>query len=170
MLLLIAVPTESFAQTDTVENLSKEIQNSKKLNANKVLMLVYTDSKWTGEIHDGNYVMHEIGNTGNDKFHISCGESNTISISVYPTLGGQNLSAYIVKNGKILANQDISAPGQALELTIDCLSEGKFQTPESVEQPNQSTVMSVFVAVMTIVIVFFVARKYLFVKKTIIDS
>lgn len=162
LLLIFTTTTKSFAQTEN-EYLAKEIQNSKQLNPNKVLLSVYTDSRWSGEIQDGDYISHKIGNIGSDRFQISCGESNTISIHIYPILEGQSLSAFVIKNGKILANQKLSTPGQAFDVTIDCLYEGKFQ--ESNFDIQSYIIVGIILAAVIAGSAIFVTKKHLLKNK-----
>ena len=164
LLLIFTSATKSFAQTENIGSIAEEIHDSKQLNSNKVLMLVYTDSRWSGEIQDGDYIAHDIGNTGSDRFQISCGESNTISIHIYPVLEGQSLSTFVIKNGKILANQEISTPGQAFETTVDCRSEGKYQENEFNIQSEYIVAGMISIATIAASIIF-VTKKHLFAQK-----
>jgi len=159
LLLIIIITPKVFAQIDHVGSFSEELENSKQLNPDKILMLVYTNSKWAGEIQDGNYVTHEVGKIGNDKFQISCGESNTISVHIYPILANQGISVYLIKNNKILANQEVSTPGQAFDATIDCFAEGKFQ-PNDTEYGMKDMILTIPI-VMIFVLMIFVGKKYL---------
>lgn len=165
-LLIGSVITESFAQSSvTIQSLAQEIEKSKTSNDNKIILLVYTDLKWVGEIQDGNYVSHQISGDGNKKFSISCGETNVASVLINPSSKQGTMDVYLIKEGKILKNQSISTPGETFESSINCSAPGQFQMQdaESAEEFDYflagSSIVAIIVTIMIIKNRFWVKQK-----------
>ena len=121
LLIIFTISTSYvYAQESGVKSLAEEIANSKTENQSKAILLIYTESKWTGEIHDGDYVTHMINGIGDDKFAIPCGQTGMISISINQEYDGNNMEIYVIKEGNILRDQIITEPEIFFEDSINC--------------------------------------------------
>jgi hypothetical protein len=155
----------SSAQSDIpIQSLSQEIENSKTVNDDKIILLVYTDLNWIGEIQDGDYVSHLINGEGNSKYSISCGETNVVSISINPGSNKGNMDVYLIKDGKILEDQFISTPGEAFESSISCLEPEEFQSQDA-EAFNKFDYLLVVSSVIAVIVIFIIIRYRYFIKQ-----
>ena len=106
-----------WAQELPVQNLKEEIQNSK--TTDKAVILVYSNTEWSGEIQDGNYVTYNIQGSNNDKFLVNCGNTNTITYSV-TVLDSGSIEIYTIMQGNITDHQAISESGAIIKSSVSC--------------------------------------------------
>jgi len=154
------VSVDTFAQIEfPVENLAQELENSKNLDEGKVILIIYGESKWIGQIHDGDYVTHMIEGQGNEKFTVSCGETNIVSFSMTREETIDEFEIYILKDGQILESDADIPPGDLREYTVNCLQTSEFQVQDVTHQGYKYYLIGV-VAVIVVVI-------YIIIKKGI---
>ena len=159
IVFLGTMTTPAFAQVTSIGSLADELENSKSINDDRILLIVYTELRWIGEIQDGNYITHPIKGVGNDKFEIPCGQTDIVSVSINPEVSDKPMQIYLIKDGKILKEKIISEPGESIEINADCKGEPQFQ------ENTQDSMNWNYVAILLAVIGIAVGGGVAFIKK-----
>jgi hypothetical protein len=150
--------TNVAAQNVIVESLSEELDSSKNANDNKVILLIYTKTQWSGKIQDGDYATYKIEGTGNDRLEIACGETNVISTTINPK-SGSNMKVYLIKNGDILESKVISTPGTKFESSIDCNSTDYIENQDSEDVIERNYFVVGIGMIISIIIIIVILKK-----------
>ena len=150
--------TNVAAQNVNVANLPEELDNSKNANDNKVILLIYTKTQWSGKIQDGDYVTYKIEGTGNDRLEIACGETNVISATINPK-SGSDMKVYLIKNGEILESKAISNQGTKFESSIDCNSTNDIENRDSEDVIERNYFFAGIGMIISTVIVIIILKK-----------
>lgn len=126
----LGIMPNSHSQTESsplIENLGTELEKSKE-NTDRVKMAIYSQTEWSGEIQDGNYVSHTVEGMGDKVLEISCGQTNIISVAINSG-NNEDFDIYLIKEGEILEYSEDTLVFQTQGLS--CFKEGVSQQSES---------------------------------------
>lgn len=149
VLAIISSLTSAYAQEIPVQDLTEEIKNSK--TTDRVVILVYSNTEWLGNIQDGNYITHNIQGAGNDKFLVNCGDSNTISYSI-TTSSADLVEVYTLYQGNIVDYQTNSESGKIITSTISCIEINSIFE-------NNTIYYTIPIIIAIVVAIFFIIKK-----------
>lgn len=136
----LSIIPNSYSQTDPpplIENLGIELEKSNEI-ADRVVMVIYSQTEWSGEIHDGDYVSYMVEGTGDQVLEIPCGQTNVISVAINSG-NDEQFDIYLIKEGKILEYAEDTLVFQTQGMS--CFKEGIAQQSYPVSYMNYSYVI-----------------------------
>ena len=129
--LILSYPdTLSAVCGSTCQSINNQIQNELMDPANKIskqaVVLIYSDTSWTGGISDsGNDYATRDGN-GNSKILMKCDNNGIYSLSFQKDTESGYLAVAVIQDGKLLDSKATSAEYGIAGVAGKCASHGLF--------------------------------------------
>jgi len=120
----------SFAQSDMLVQSDIQSQIDKELNdpSNKILdkaiVLIYSDTSWSGSIMDSSFDSATQDGDGNSKIIIQCNNDGFYSLAIQKQTDHGYLSVSVIQDGKVLDSKATSGQYGVVSLAGNCASSG----------------------------------------------
>lgn len=127
MFSLIIIPNNVWAQTigDAIkDDLDRELASEENKIPGKAIVLVYSNTNWSGNVAHGDGSSSTKDGYGNAKFVANCGNLNLVQGLFQKQTEGGWIAVVIIQNGKIIGSESTNAQFGIAHATGECLGLG----------------------------------------------
>jgi len=112
----------SNSEWDVQEKVNKELKNEKNKLSGKAVILVYSNTYWSGTIANGDGSSSTKDGGGDAKYVAYCGSLNLVQGLIQKQTAEGFVTVVIIQNGKIIGTQSTTAAYGIAHATGECLS------------------------------------------------
>jgi hypothetical protein len=128
--LILSYPYTLFAQSDIrsqiKSQIEKELSDPSNKISNQAVVLIYSNTDWSGSILDSSMDSATKDGNGNSKIFIKCDSNGIYSLSEQKQTDSGYLLVVVIQDGKILDSQSTTAQYGVVSLAGNCASHGLF--------------------------------------------
>jgi hypothetical protein len=129
--LILSYPDTLFAVCDSkCQSVKNQIQNELMDPANKIsnqaVVLIYSDTSWSGGISDSSMDYATRDGNGNSKIFMKCDNNGIYSLSVQKDTESGYLLVAVIQDGKLLDSKATTAEYGIAGVAGKCASHGLF--------------------------------------------
>ena len=128
--LILSYPDTLFAQSDIrsqIKNqLEKELSDPTNKISNQAVVLIYSNTDWSGSILDSSMDSATRDGNGNSKIFIKCDSNVIYSLTEQKQTESGYLLVIVIQDGKVLDSQSTTAQYGVVSLAGNCASHGLF--------------------------------------------
>jgi hypothetical protein len=128
--LILSYPYTLFAQSDIrsqiKSQIEKELSDPSNKISNQAVVLIYSNTDWSGSILDSSMDSATKDGNGNSKIFIKCDSNGIYSLSEQKQTDSGYLLVIVIQDGKILDSQSTTAQYGVVSLAGNCASHGLF--------------------------------------------